>query len=136
MTIRRVPVDPAYLPGKKNREIWERGHPVFVCPIIARGIIQFGYRIPENCYLHMEGGSALVFWFLKRIPSGVQNGDRITVVGNYETANIGTAPFIRDALIIPEGYTKMLTEVSEVIARYLLKPKSYINESEVPDGGD
>jgi hypothetical protein len=134
LTIRRLPNNPAWTPGKRNRDIWDRGHPVYLAPIVARGIVQFGTVHPENCRLYTEFGSCHIFWFLKRIPKDVQNGDRITIAGNFETANIGTTSFIRDALIIPDGYSKLLTEMSEVIARYLLHPKEYINESEVPDG--
>jgi hypothetical protein len=136
MTIRRLPINPAWSPEKRNRDTWERGHPVYTTPIIVRGIIKFGYAHKANCRIWTEVGSVHVFWFLKRIPTDVQDGDRITICGNFETANMGTAAFIRDALIIPQGYTRMMSEVSEVITRYLLKPKSYINESEVPDGGD
>lgn len=134
MTIRNVPINPAFSPEARNRKIWERGITKPRSPTIVRGIIKFGIKTPHRCRLWTSTATVHIFWFMKRIPPGVRDGDKITVYGNLETANVGSVCIITDALIIPDGYTKMLSEISEVIARYLVNPQSYIAESEVPDG--
>lgn len=134
MTIRNVPINPAFRQEERTRKIWERGITKPRSPVVVRGIVKFGFKKQHRCRLWTSTATLHVFWFMKRIPPGVRDGDKITIYGNLETANIGSVCLITDALIIPDGYTRMLSEISEVITRYLMNPQEYIEKSEVPDG--
>lgn len=131
---RRLPTDPGARLNYDNYGL-RTGMPKWKNLVIVRGYIGF---LPKKTYALLRSGNAVLRlrFFMNKIPPGVRDMDRITVVGHLATYNLGGISIIRNALHIPGGYAKLVSGVREVIAHYRLDPKEYIGPEEITDGFD
>jgi hypothetical protein len=118
---------------RELRALWTLGIGRFPCLCLVRGRIRFVHiYAKERIATEIWGTSAFlhVNWFGEQIPPTLRDGDMAVVLGNLNTANLGTRISLQSALLIPKGGAALRKQVIEMLSKAVLAPKTYISAEE------
>jgi hypothetical protein len=125
--------------AQRLREVWSTGLTRYSQLVVLRGRVRF---IPEreSGKIHTElWGSGVyihVLWFCDEIPPTVRDGRMVTLIGNVQTFNLNSHVAVVNCMHVPKDGTKLGKEIRELIARYVLKPQTYVPEDSLQKATD
>ena len=116
------------------REMWSSGLMRYSQLCVCRGRIHL-IPVEDKHYtatvLWGTGVYLRVRWFAEEIPPGVQEGKVCTIIGNIQTYNLGREVALANAMHVPKYGAQLGKEVRELVARYLLTPKTYLSDEDL-----
>jgi hypothetical protein len=120
---------------EQRRETWATGLTRYSQLCICRGRIRLRNDRAGTDKLHTElWGSGVylnVYWFADELPPGIRDGEIATIVGNVHTFNLNNHVSIQNCMHVPKNGPALGKEIRELIARYVLTPKTYVPEEQL-----
>ena len=116
------------------RETWATGLPRYSQLIICRGRIRL---IPahDTGIIHTELWGSGVYlhlhWFAEDIPPTIRDGHMATILGNIQTYNLNSHVSVVNCLHVPKYGPALGKKMRELVAQYVLTPKTYVSEDQV-----
>lgn len=111
------------------REMWATGIHKFSQLCVCRGRIRMvADKDTGQIYTELWGTGVYMHlnWFADAIPPTIRNGHIATVIGNIQTYNLNSHVAMRNCLHVPKYGAQLGREVRELIAKFVLTPKTYV----------
>jgi hypothetical protein len=119
----------------KMRETWATGLTRYSQLCICRGRIRLKNDRAGTDKIHTElWGSGVylnLYWFADELPPTIRDGEIATVIGNVHTFNLNNHVAMQNCMHVPKYGAALGKEIRELIARYVLTPKTYVPEEQL-----
>ncbi len=116
---------PSVSPEDLLKQVIKTGHVPWITPTLGRGIV---IKIHLKCVtMKLETAFIRSYFYQQVLPLDVREGERITVIGDLCSCNGQERYYLRNCLLIPEGFATLKRELYRVLELYTLKPSEYMS---------